>query len=367
MPRKKSVAPEPNEQELMEQAAEAVESAVAEGPTENAAPGVETLAQMEQEYLASSADGAVSPEDGSDVTSGDTVNDGDTPPPGEDMTGSDEPTYEEQVAAEPDGSAPEDEPQGALPVDAEAGGEEPPEGSPAGEENEASGDYAALLKELGEAGAADTGETPLLSDSEAPGEDGMADAPLALSDEGSDLDGDDLPGESMESQSEPEHRAPSARRGERPSPITAAANRRRERVLTIDARDEIQTDEDREAIIWHDIQNSHRTRRILTGMLDGVEKTESGLTLAVVNYRGFRVAIPVKEMMLYTGKTPSGREFMELMDQLNRILNARLGSEIDFIVKGYPARPEGLFCQSLYHPAGCGVQDHLRGWYPDWR
>ena len=33
MPRKKSVAPEPNEQELMEQAAEAVESAVAEGPT----------------------------------------------------------------------------------------------------------------------------------------------------------------------------------------------------------------------------------------------------------------------------------------------------------------------------------------------
>ena len=134
MPRKKSVAPEPNEQELMEQAAEAVESAVAEGPTENAAPSVETLAQMEQEYLASSADGAVSPEDGSDVTSGDTVNDGDTPPPGEDMTGSDEPTYEEQVAAEPDGSAAEDEPQGALPVDAEAGGEEPPEGSPAGEE-----------------------------------------------------------------------------------------------------------------------------------------------------------------------------------------------------------------------------------------
>ena len=335
MPRKKSVAPEPNEQELMEQAAEAVESAVAEGPTENAAPSVETLAQKEQEYLASSADGAVPPEDGSDAAIEEGGNDGDSPPPGEGMSGSDEPTYEEQAVSEPDGANPEDEPQGSLPVEADAGGEDPPESSPAGEENEASGDYAALLKELGEAGAADTGETPLLSDSEAPGEDGMADAPLALSDEGSDLDGDDLPGESMERQSEPEHRAPSARRGERPSPITAAANRRRERVLTIDARDEIQTDEDREAIIWHDIQNSHRTRRILTGMLDGVEKTESGLTLAVVNYRGFRVAIPVKEMMLYTGKTPSGREFMELMDQLNRILNARLGSEIDFIVKGY--------------------------------
>ena len=331
MPRKKSVAPDPNEQEVMDQAADAVEGAVDEDPVGNdGAPSEETLALMEQEYLASSSDGAVPPEDGSDTSTDDNVGGGDTPPSGEDVSGSDEQAYEEQAVSEP-----EDELQGALPVDDDAGEEGTPEGSPAGGEDEASGDYAALLKELGEAGTDDTGETPLLSDSEVPGEDVVADAPLNLPDEGSEPDESDLPAESMESPSEPEHRAPSDRRGERPSPITAAASRRRERVLTIDARDEIQTDEDREAIIWHDIQNSHRTRRILTGMLDGVEKTESGLTLAVVNYRGFRVAIPVKEMMLYTGKTPSGREFMELMDQLNRILNARLGSEIDFIVKGY--------------------------------
>ena len=56
---------------------------------------------------------------------------------------------------------------------------------------------------------------------------------------------------------------------------------------------------------------------------------------AVIGINYLWRAIPVKEMMLYTGKTPSGREFMELMEQLNRILNARLGSEIDFIVKGY--------------------------------
>ena len=335
MPRKKIAAPEPNEQELMEQAVDAMEGAAAEETDHDGTPSEETLAQMEREYLASSADGAVPPEDGSDAPIDDNVGDGDNPPSNEDMSGSGEPTYEEQAASEPDGSTPEEKPQGALPVNADAGGGEPPAGSPVGEENEVSGDYAALLKELGEAGAEDTGETPLLSDSEAPGEAGVADAPSAFSDGGSDPDGSDLPGESMERQSEPERRTPSTRRGERTSPITAAANRRRERVLTIDARDEIQTDEDREAIIWHDIQNSHRTRRILTGMLDGVEKTESGLTLAVVNYRGFRVAIPVKEMMLYTGKTPSGREYLELMDQLNRILNARLGSEIDFIVKGY--------------------------------
>lgn len=66
---------------------------------------------------------------------------------------------------------------------------------------------------------------------------------------------------------------------------------RRERILTIDAKDEIQTEEEREATIWHEIQNAYRTRRILTGTLDGIEKMDSGLTLAVVNYKGFRVVI----------------------------------------------------------------------------
>lgn len=114
------------------------------------------------------------------------------------------------------------------------------------------------------------------------------------------------------------------------------ASHRNERVLTIDARGEIQTQEERDAAIWHEIQNSYRTRRLLTGTLDGVEKLDSGLTLAVVNYKGFRVAIPVKEMMLeQVGKMPAGPEFTELMDRLHRILNSRLGCEIDFIVKGY--------------------------------
>lgn len=337
MPRKKSVAPDPNEQEIMDQTMDAVEGAVAEGPAGNdAAPSEETLAQMEQEYLASSVDRSVPPEAGSDASIEDNASGGgDAPLTGEGMSGSGAQPNEEQTVSEPDGATPEDEPQDSLPADDDAGGGGPPEGSPVGGEAEVSDDYAALLKELGEAGADDTGETPLLTDSEMPREDGSTDDPLGRPDESSDPNGADPSDENLEGQSEPERRTPSARRVERTIPITAAASRRRERVLTIDARDEIQTDEDREAIIWHDIQNSHRTRRILTGMLDGVEKTESGLTLAVVNYRGFRVAIPVKEMMLYTGKTPSGREFMELMDQLNRILNARLGSEIDFIVKGY--------------------------------
>ncbi len=111
-------------------------------------------------------------------------------------------------------------------------------------------------------------------------------------------------------------------------------NAPQDRVLTINARDEVQTAADREAMIWREIQGSYRARRMLTGTLDGIERTESGLTLAVVDYKGFRVAIPMKEMMLVTGRMPSGYEYVELMDRLNRILNARLGSEIDFVVKG---------------------------------
>lgn len=117
----------------------------------------------------------------------------------------------------------------------------------------------------------------------------------------------------------------------------AAARRsaERERVLTIEARDEVQTDDDREAAIWHEIQNADWTRRILTGTLDGVEQTESGLTLAIVSYKGFRVAIPIKEMLLYPGKLPTGPEYLDTMNRLRRILMTRLGSEIDFVVKGH--------------------------------
>ena len=123
---------------------------------------------------------------------------------------------------------------------------------------------------------------------------------------------------------------------EEPPAFHPIASHRNERVLTIDARGEIQTQEERDAAIWHEIQNSYRTRRLLTGTLDGVEKLDSGLTLAVVNYKGFRVAIPVKEMMLeQVGKMPAGPEYMELMERFHRILNSRLGCEIDFIVKGY--------------------------------
>lgn len=40
-----------------------------------------------------------------------------------------------------------------------------------------------------------------------------------------------------------------------------------------------------EDIIWHEIHNAYRTRHAL-GMLSGIERTEAGKTIAIVDYKG---------------------------------------------------------------------------------
>lgn len=224
-------------------------------------------------------------------------------PSADDLPGEEQP-YEEESSLD----------TGAMAETTAPAGEEPL--LPSGEQAAEDAGYSDILQELGHAAAEEP--APLVleqsADAEAPYEEQFSEDDRMLLSEGDAVSMED-PG------TEPAIQSPS--------------DPRRSRVLTIDARGEIQTEAEREATIWHEIQNSYRTRRILTGSLDGVEKTESGLTLAVVNYKGFRVAIPVKEMMLHIGKMPSGREFTELMERLHRILNSRLGAEIDFVVKGY--------------------------------
>ena len=181
-------------------------------------------------------------------------------------------------------------------------------------------EYGALLQELGETGHADGGGDEPLALDPPPGDEQSGGTPSGLE--------DGEPVQPRRTRERPRQMGNADRAAPAPDP-------RRDRVLTIEARDEVQTAEEQEAVIWHEIQNAHWTRRILTGTLDGVERTESGLTVAVVNYKGFRVAIPVKEMLLFSGRLPSGAEFQELMSRMRGILTARLGSEIDFIVKGH--------------------------------
>ena len=96
----------------------------------------------------------------------------------------------------------------------------------------------------------------------------------------------------------------------------------------------METEESRDDAIWHEIHNAYRTRRILTGQLGGIEQTDNGKTITIVDYKGFRIVIPLKEMMINVGRSPSGQEYAEFMLRQNKILGNMLGCEIDFIVKG---------------------------------
>jgi hypothetical protein len=78
-----------------------------------------------------------------------------------------------------------------------------------------------------------------------------------------------------------------------PSRRTAARGRKEATpVLTLDVRGEVETEESRGDAIWHEIHNAYRTRRILTGQLGGIEQTDNGKTITIVDYKGFRIVIP---------------------------------------------------------------------------
>lgn len=119
---------------------------------------------------------------------------------------------------------------------------------------------------------------------------------------------------------------------------TAAADRQNkpkaDPILTLEVGGEVTTETHEMDAAWHEILTSNRSHRILTGMLGGVEETEAGKTLAVVDYKGFRVVIPLKEMLVKLEKNLKGTEYTEMIRRQNKLLSNMLGCEIDFIVKG---------------------------------
>ena len=107
-----------------------------------------------------------------------------------------------------------------------------------------------------------------------------------------------------------------------------------ESILTIDIGGQIQTDEEIAEIAWHEINNAYRTKRILTGMIGGIEQMDKGKTVAVVDYQGFRIIIPMNEMLMGYQINLSRKEFEDQAVRYNKLLSNMLGAEIDFIIKG---------------------------------
>ena len=104
-------------------------------------------------------------------------------------------------------------------------------------------------------------------------------------------------------------------------------------ILTLESDAAVETQKSKEDLIWHEITNAYRTRRILTGMLGGIEKLEGGSTITIVYYKNFRVVIPITEMMINLVEDEM-HNYGELSLRQNKIVNTMLGCEIDFIIKG---------------------------------
>lgn len=112
-------------------------------------------------------------------------------------------------------------------------------------------------------------------------------------------------------------------------------------VLTLDSDAVLETAQSKADLIWHEIQNAYRTRKILIGMLGGIEKTETGSLIAIIYYKDFRTVIPVTEMMINLVQDDA-HDYGELSLRQNKILNNMLGCEIDFIVKGLDAKTRSI-------------------------
>lgn len=142
----------------------------------------------------------------------------------------------EETSAEEDGSIQ----SGAAPD-----GDGPEEAEDAG--------YAALLQELSSSGLA-----PSVVDSAKPLtlEDASGEVPFPVP----DAERDTEPPSGKENEAEigeiPGTPAP-RRRSTARDPARPRTEPERDRILTIDARDEVQTEAEREAILWHEIQNAH--------------------------------------------------------------------------------------------------------------
>ena len=94
----------------------------------------------------------------------------------------------------------------------------------------------------------------------------------------------------------------------------------------------METDTDRLRSDLLDLVESMKGKKILTDMVQGVERPspDSELSYAVVYHGSFKVIIPVLEMV----EEPEDYRGQPKGDVLHYLLNKRLGAEIDYIVKG---------------------------------
>lgn len=102
-------------------------------------------------------------------------------------------------------------------------------------------------------------------------------------------------------------------------------------VVTIDNERRVETDEDKAQNDLLDLLESLKGGRFLTGVIQGVESTENGNESFAVIYRGvFKVIIPAMELI----EEPNDYRGLNPKDVQKYLLEKRLGTEIDYMIKG---------------------------------
>lgn len=103
-------------------------------------------------------------------------------------------------------------------------------------------------------------------------------------------------------------------------------------VVSIDGRLGVETDVEKARNALLDLVESLKTKRILTGTIQGVEHPvdNPSRTIAVLYHGDFKIMIPAVEAV----NPPDDLRGRTLEDVLHYMLNKRLGAEVDYIVKG---------------------------------
>ena len=77
-------------------------------------------------------------------------------------------------------------------------------------------------------------------------------------------------------------------------------------------------------------------------MLGGIEQTDNGKTVAIVEYKGYRIIIPLREMVVNFPNNVSGDDYKDLVVRHHKLVSNMLGAEIDFLVKGIDSKTRSV-------------------------
>lgn len=101
-------------------------------------------------------------------------------------------------------------------------------------------------------------------------------------------------------------------------------------VVSIDEQRSVETEADKERNDLIDLLESLRAGKILTGTVQGVERSSDNRSMAIVYHGAFKIVIPAEEAVTppddFRDKSPD--------DVMHYLVTKRLGAEVDFIVKG---------------------------------